>query len=317
MVYHQGDGSAKRMDFSLSLESPFNLEYTLESGQVFRWERRGDWWYGVVGDGVLKLRQEADSLICSSSRAHLDGAFVRSYFRLDEDLERVLVSIMKDANMTKAVQEFHGLRLVRQGQWECLASFLLATNSNIPRIKQMVSNICSAFGTEVEFEDSLFRLFPPPSVLAEAKTSELERCGLGYRAPFLKRVAASVEEGRLDFSELTLVGYEQARRLLLSRLLGEKLLLGVGPKVADCVLLFSCDKDEAFPIDVWIARALSRLYPSLVEPKLRKKIGSSRGVGLTLKEYERLSATARKYFGRYAGYAQQYLFMMARQNEAA
>jgi N-glycosylase/DNA lyase len=300
------------MEFTIGLESPFSLEYTLESGQAFRWQNRGEWRYGVVSGGVLKVKQEGDSLRCVSGSDLLDGGFVRRYFRLDVELEKVLSSIMKDETITLAVQTFYGLRLIRQERWECLASFILATNSNIPRIKKMVQAICARFGEPLQFEGIEYRAFPRPEVLSEASLPDLRACGLGYRAPFLKHVAASVEEGRVDFSELSLLDYEEARRALVKDLLGEKLLPGVGPKVADCVLLYSYDKDEAFPIDVWIAREIVKSYPTLLDPSLRMKLAPERRAKIGRGDYDRISSEVRSYFGPYAGYAQQYLFMMAR-----
>lgn len=305
------------MNFVVRLESPFDLEYTLESGQVFRWEHRAEWWYGVLDGGVLKVRQDGDTLTCASSADHIDSRYVANYFRLEEDPRTVLASIMVDSTMSRAVQQFYGLHLIRQDPWECLASFVLATNSNIPRIKRMVSNVCESFGERVGFEGSTYYAFPTSTSLAEAPLGRLRGCGLGYRAPFLKRVAQTVEAGKLHFGELSLRDYEEARGILLGSLPGGKLLLGVGPKVADCVLLFSCDKDEAFPIDVWVARSLLRFYPALVPPSLRRKLRSSSKKNLTKGEYELLSSEARKTFGRYAGYAQQYLFMLARSEGTA
>ena len=140
----------------------------------------------------------------------------------------------------------------------------------------------------------------------------LEGCGLGYRAPFLKRVAEAVELGRISFGDISIMDYEEARETLVRRLKGEKILLGVGPKVADCVLLFSLGKDEAFPIDVWVARALARAYPRLLGPRVMKKLRSGGRANLTKGEYDAISAAARKKFGAYAGYAQQYIFRKAR-----
>ncbi len=304
------------MEFTIGLESPFSLEYTLESGQVFRWQNRGEWWYGIVSGGVLKVKQEGDSLRCVSGADFLDSAFVRGYFRLDVELEKVLSSIMKDEMITLAVQTFYGLRLIRQERWECLASFVLATNSNIPRIKKMVQSICARFGEPLQFEGIEYHAFPKPEVLSQAPLSELRACGLGYRAPFLKRVATSVEEGTVDFSELSLLDYEEAKKTLLKGLLGEKSLPGVGPKVADCVLLYSFDKDDAFPIDVWIAREVVRSYPTLLDPGLRTKLAPERRTKISRGDYDRISSKVRSYFGPYAGYAQQYLFMMARSTES-
>jgi len=301
------------MEFLLGIESPFSLDYTLESGQVFRWENKGEWWYGVLPKGVLKAKQEGDSVRCVSSSDALDGAFVRSYFRLDEQLEPVLASIMKDQTMASAVQRFYGLRLIRQEFWECLASFLLATNANIPRIKKMVSSVCLAFGDPVEFEGLRYFAFPGPERLADAQVAELRDCGLGYRAPFLKHVAESVSRGIVSGGEVELMDYEQAHAALLKAFSGEKLLMGVGPKVADCVLLYSCGKDEAFPIDVWIARELANSYPKLVEPRVLKKLTRKPHGKLSRREYSDLSRASRAHFGHYAGYAQQYLYMLARE----
>jgi len=305
------------MEFTMGLDFPFSLDYTLESGQVFRWERKGEWWYGVVSGGALKLRSEQDSIRCVSSSDVLGSAFVRRYFRLDEPLEDVLGSIAKDDVMREAVQKFYGLRLIQQERWECLASFLLATNANIPRIKKMVASVCATYGDPFEFEGSQMKAFPRPEILAEAELSELVNCGLGYRAPFLKRVAGAVASGRIDFTELADMDYEKARAELLRELLGEKVLPGVGPKVADCVLLYSFGKDEAFPIDVWISRELVKSYPKLIPRRIRAKLRTGAKAKLTAADYNEISKAARARFGGYAGYAQLYLYSAARSRPTA
>ncbi len=301
------------MEFQVGLAgNPFSLEYTLSSGQVFRWTNRGEWWYGVVRGGVLKIRQEGETLRCESGADHLDGAFVQNYFSLDQDLERVYGSMPQGETMARAIQKFYGLRLIRQDPWECLGSFLLATNSNIPSITRMVANVSSAFGERFEYEGIAYSAFPTAERLADASVAELEGCGLGYRASYLKKVAEAVDSGKVDFGEVAILDYPPSHELLVSRLFGEKLLLGVGPKVADCVLLFSCGKVQAFPIDVWISRALARFYPELLEERLRRKLSAKTKVTISRAEYDRTSASARGYFGEYAGYAQQYLYMLAR-----
>jgi N-glycosylase/DNA lyase len=300
------------MEFTVSLDSPFSLEYTLESGQLFRWERRGEWWWGVVPGGVLRMQQDGDLLRCSSSSDRLDGEFVTQYFQLDVDLDHVLATISRDETISRAVEKFYGLRLVRQDTWECLASFVLATNANIPRIKKMVAAVCSRYGGIFEFEGEKQGAFPAAAVLASASEKDLFACGLGYRAPFLKRVATSVSDGKVDFAVGNLA-YSESRRLMMTELLGQKLLLGVGPKVADCVLLYSCGKDEAFPIDVWIAKILATSYPALLGRALVRRYKVEGKVKLSPSDYDRISARARAYFGKYAGYAQQYLFMAARE----
>ena len=298
------------------MDSPFSLEYTLDSGQLFRWERKGEWWSGVVPGGVLRLKQEGDVLRCNASSDRLDSGFVRRYFRLDVDLDHILATISRDETITRAVQKLYGLRLANQDTWECLASFVLATNANIPRIKKMVAALCSRYGERFESEGENQAAFPRPEALAAASEGDLLGCGLGYRGPFLKRVATAVAEGKVDFDALQRLDYPESRELLMTELLGQKLLLGVGPKVADCVLLYSCAKDEAFPIDVWIARVLATSYPALLGPTLRKRYASEGKVRLSPPDYDRISARVRSYFGRYAGYAQQYLFMAVREASA-
>jgi len=267
----------------------------------------------VVSGGVLRLKQEGEILRCSVSSDRLDSEFVARYFRLDVDLDHALASVSKDENITRAVEKFYGLRIVGQDTWECLASFVLATNANIPRIKKMVDAISSRYGETLEFEGEKYSTFPSPEALAAASEKDLLSCGLGYRAPFLRRVALSVSEGNVDFPALAGLGYSESRKLLMRELLGEKLLLGVGPKVADCVLLYSCGKDEAFPIDVWIARVLATSYPALLGRSLKKRYAAEGKVKLSPSDYDKISARVRAYFGRYAGYAQQYLFMAARE----
>ncbi len=301
------------MEFTVPLDTPFNLEYTLESGQLFRWERMGEWWFGIVSGAGIKVRQEGDALRCSSGSDLLDNNFVTNYFRLDEDLDHILASMAKDDVITKAIEKFYGLRLVRQDPWECLGSFVLATNANIPRIKKMVSSVCTRYGESTQFEGDTYHAFPSPEVLSRASVSDLRALGLGYRAPFLKHVAKSVAEGKVDLTSMPTLSYEKSQEILLTELFGEKLLLGVGPKVADCVLLYSLGKDEAFPIDVWITRMIAKSYPNLLPKPLRRRLAANAKLRLSIGEYRRVSNSIRSHFGVYAGYAQQYLYMASRE----
>jgi len=300
------------LDFTVPLSSPFSLEYTLESGQLFRWQRRGEWWLGAISGSALRIKQVGDLLRCTSASESLDGSFVRRYFRLDVDLDHVLASVSKDDTIAKAVEKYYGMRLVAQDFWECLASFVLATNANIPRIKKMVAAVCEEFGDRFEFEGERIAAFPTPASIAGATEGRLKACGLGYRAPFLRRVASAVAGDEVDSREIRGLEYSEARKLLLKELLGQKLLLGVGPKVADCVLLYSCGKDEAFPIDVWIGRVLADAYPRILGPALRRRLDGGERIGLSLSDYDKVSARVRPYFGDFAGYAQQYLYAAAR-----
>jgi len=306
------------LEFKLNLATvPFDLGHTLDSGQAFRWSPRGGWWYGVLPGGVIKVRQEEDCLVCVAGGDRLTPHGVHEYFRLDDSLERIYSGIMKDAHVTEAIQRFYGLRLIDQDVWECLVSFVIATNTNIPRIKLMISRLCDAFGEKVSFEGGDYSLFPTAESLAAATHDELGRCGLGYRARFVSSVAKKVFAGGVDLEELKLLDYERAKDVLVERVIGEKTFLGIGRKAADCVLLFSCGKDSAFPIDIWMARVLFRYYPRLFGKDLGQKLAShlSGSAKLSGGAYAQISASMREYFGEYAGYAQQYLFHDARKNK--
>jgi N-glycosylase/DNA lyase len=309
------------LEFKLNLSSiPFDLGHTLDSGQSFRWSARGEWWYGVVFGSAIKVRQEESSLVCETAAAaaeQLTPRLVHEYFRLDDSLERIYSRIMKDDHVTEAIQRFYGLRLINQDVWECLVSFVIATNTNIPRIKLMISNLCERFGEKASFEGNAYSAFPTAHALAQASLEDLTSCGLGYRARFVRSVAQKVNEGSVDLEELRLLDYERAKDLLTESILGEKTLLGIGRKAADCVLLFSCGKDSSFPIDVWMARVLSKYYPRLFDKETARRLDShvSRASRLSAGQYEKISASMREYFGEYAGYAQQYLFHDARKSK--
>jgi N-glycosylase/DNA lyase len=303
------------LEFTLNLSTiPFDLEHTLDSGQAFRWVRKGQWWYGVLPAGAVKVRQVEASLVCAAGSELISPQSVHAYFRLDDDFERIYSRIMKDDHITEAIQRYYGLRLIQQDVWECLISFVIATNTNIPRIKLMISKLCERFGEKATFEGNEYALFPRPHSLADATPEELASCGLGYRARFVRSVAQKVSSGGVDLEELRLLDYERARDVLVERILGEKTLLGIGRKAADCVLLFSCGKDSSFPIDVWMARVLAKYYPRLFDKEMADKLSShvSNETRLSGGTYEKISASMREYFGEYAGYAQQYLFHDAR-----
>jgi N-glycosylase/DNA lyase len=278
----------------LRLDVPFNLDATLCCGQVFRWERRGEWWFGVVGDHVGKVRQTGDVLEFSG----VDEAFVTCYLSLDHDLERVAGEIGRDEHVRAALHEFSGLRLVRQEPWECLVSFICATYKSVAAIRQMLQRLSARFGERVVFEDCEFFVFPSVARLARAGLGELEACGLGYRARYVSETARMVAEG-FDFEALRKVPYDEAKRLLLS-------FPGVGRKVADCVLLFGLGKLEAFPVDVWMKRVLLRHYAASFDKAFVKKLSEQGSPSDS--QYERLAGFGRAYFGRYAGYAQEYLY---------
>lgn len=267
----------------------FSLQASLASGQTFRWTAHqaapaGEWWYyGFIGRGVLKVRQDGARLLCESSDPALSAHRIAHYFGLDQPLAEILSSIDVDMQVHHAIARYRGLRVLRQDGWETLASFICASFNNILRIEGMIGRLCQAFGDPVALNGFRGFGFPEAQTIAAASERRLRSLGLGYRAPYLRATARLVAEGRLRIDHLRRVDYEAARRALLG-------CAGVGEKVADCVALFGCEKYEAFPIDVWMERAM-RYYFRHREVTRRKA-----------------HAYARRHFGPYAGYAQQYLY---------
>jgi N-glycosylase/DNA lyase len=253
-----------------------NLEYTLDSGQAFRWAREGEWWSGVVRDRAIRLRQEGDRL---EARGDADEGFLRSYLRLDDDLEAIYRDISRDGCIAGLIDRFRGLRLLRQDVWECSASYLLASYTNVPRIKKMIESLCRTYGKKLS---SGQYAFPTPEEIAEG-SGDIAVCRLGYRADWIKCYARSVADGEFDLEKLKAMDYDEAVRYL-------KTIKGVGDKVADCIALFSLNHLQACPVDVRIARAMKETY----------------GVSGS---YRKVSEYARRHFGPFAGYAQEYLYI--------
>jgi N-glycosylase/DNA lyase len=274
---------------------PFNLEVTLCCGQVFRWDKKGDWWYGVAGGKALRVRHVNGEL----EFANADSKFIENYFGLDDDLQKISAAVGRDEHIRKALREFWGLRVIRQDPWECLISYICATYKNIPAIKHMLLNLSSKFGEKTLLDGMEFFTFPTPEQLAGAKAKDLLECGLGYRAKYVQETSKRIFETNFELESLQQLPYTQAKKQLCN-------FAGVGPKVADCVLLFSLGKTEAFPVDRWVERVILNHYAEKLPPELVQKLQQREG--LTNSDYAKLNVFGREYFGEYAGYAQEYLY---------
>ena len=271
------------------------MDATLCCGQVFRWEKRGVWWYGIVGDRARKARQSAGLVECVGA----DETFITRYFSLDHDLQLIGRELGKDVHIKAALSDFWGLRIVRQPPWECLISFICATYKSVAAIRQMLLKLSEKFGEKVMLEGCDFHAFPTQERLAKASLRELEGCGLGYRAKYVLETSRLVCAGSFDFDGLRRMGYAEAKDALRE-------LPGVGAKVADCVLLFSLGMLEAFPVDVWVKRIILKYYSEHFPAGFVEKLSCQKGFSDA--DYERLNGFGRKYFGAYAGYAQEYLY---------
>ncbi|MFQ5941694.1 MAG: DNA-3-methyladenine glycosylase family protein [Nitrososphaerales archaeon] len=274
-----------------------NLDLTIESGQVFLWNKINDYWYGVDRNNIIKVSKNRKDLEYSSYPESVD---CKRIFGLEDDLNHIYREVSKDTVMEDALAKMRGLRIMRQDPYQCLISFICATNTSISMIKRMLTSMSMKFGKKIEYNGVSFHAFPEPKELAEASINELCRCSVGYRAPFIRKAAKTMLTKEVDFDYLKHVNYDRAKKDLMD-------VLGVGEKVADCILLFSLQKLESFPIDVWIARAIRKYYSQMFEKKLESE-------KITPKVYRMISSKMRGYFGAYAGYAQQYLYCYARNN---
>lgn len=255
----------------------------------------GDWWYGVVRGEVIKIRQLGQAL--EFENASHDRTV--EYFALGDDLREILGEINKDEYISGVIEEQRGLRILRQDPWECLLSFICATYKNIASIRRMLTELSRSYGERITFEKATFYSFPTAGRLARASLGGLARCGLGYRAKYVLETAKIVDGENFRLRNFQESSYSEAKQSLL-------MLPGVGQKVADCVLLFSLGRLEAFPVDVWVKRAILKHYAKSFSASSVRRLSFQRSISDV--DYRTLNEFGRDYFGQYAGYAQEYLY---------
>jgi N-glycosylase/DNA lyase len=265
----------------------YDLDATLSSGQSFRWRRIDESWVGIVGNRWVKLDAGPGSISAAVAESIQDWNWLVQYLQLEIGLEEIVRTFPADEPMQTALRACRGLRLLRQDPWECLASFILSSTKQIVQIQQIIKLLSERFGTSVPGLAPYPRAYSFPSAerLARCTEAELRACKMGFRAPYLLETARAIAAGQFDLRKVGALSLEDARAQLVS-------LPGVGRKIADCVLLFAYGFPTAFPVDVWVMKALKQLY----FPRRRK---------MNLKRLHSFSA---KHFGCYGGYAQQYLF---------
>ena len=285
----------------------FDLEKTLNSGQVFHWEKIGNKFYGTIEALPLALWQSGQTLFIGAPD-DLDGLkpsrfgrrrttvrrdavpdVVNRYFSLDHRLTEICDAFPQDSAMTAARDFCRGLRIIRQPRWECLATFICSSMKQVAHIRQISLALRKRFGTEKMIYVNHVYDFPSAERLGRSSERELRECALGYRAKNLLATARRVASGEADLDGWSKLADEELRERLCE-------LPGVGAKVANCVMLFAYERLRAFPIDVWIERVLRQQY----FPRKRKVTAQQ------LREF------CDRYFGEHGGYAQQYLFHHAR-----
>ena len=264
----------------------YDLDATLMSGQAFRWQSHEHGWAGVIGKRWVRLRHSPASLTAETAQPVSDWHWLAHYLQADVDWSGVVRTFPDDEPMRAAVAACRGLRLLRQDPWECLASFILSSTKQIVQIRQIVAVLCERYGEPVTVAPACppAFAFPTPARLARVTEAELRACKMGFRAPYLLATAGLVAGGQFDLARLQSLPVDVARAELMQ-------LAGVGRKIADCVLLFAYGFQSAFPVDVWVLKALRQLYFP------RRRVSPPR--------LHRFAAT---HFGPCAGYAQQYLF---------
>jgi len=268
----------------------YDLAATLASGQAFRWSLHDGAWEGIVGSRWVRLRQCGGGIEAETAVPVAGWSWLTDYLQTDLDFGSILQSFPDDEPMRASVTACRGLRLLRQEPWECLASFILSSTKQIVQIEQIVALLCDRFGEPLKVPAGCgpVHAFPNAERLAAASEGELRACKMGFRAPNLLATARRVAGGELDLRGLESRSASEARAALVA-------LPGVGEKIANCVLLFAYGFQEAFPVDVWVGKAIRQLYFPKRRPtpqRLRRFVGT--------------------YFGPNAGYAQQYLFHFAR-----
>ena len=252
------------------------LDPTLGCGQAHRWHKQSDGsWQGVIENDVVTLRQTENGFICEGAS---DLSAVRRYFREQDDLDEILSEISSaDPDVAFLSKACPGLRILKQPEWECLATYVLATNVNVKRISKMVESVCDLFGTDLGAR----RAFPTPGQILDKK-ERIGECRLGFREDRFITLAERTENGEIDIEGMKELSYPDLHAELCT-------IYGVGPKVADCIALFGYGHLEAFPVDVRIQKEMEARY------------------GVT-GSYKTVSSFGRRMFGRYAGYAQEFLY---------
>ena len=266
-----------------------SIDDTINSGQVFLWEKIKQNWYGIDGENIFVIDDKTKKFRKNQEEFN--------FFRQNDNFEEIFPQLKRDKIVKNAIKNFPGIRLLRQNPYQCYISFIVSANSNIPNIKTRLNNLCKKFGKKKIVDKREFFVFPEANVISNASISDILSCGVGYRAKAIKKASIAVTKNEIEFDILQNMNYQMAKQELLK-------VFGIGNKVADCILLFSLDKLEAFPLDRWMLRILQKYYSHKFEVTTKT---------ITNKTYDNMHEKIIEYFGKYAGYSQQFLFKMERE----
>ena len=286
----------KEQMYEIKNINSFELKDIFDCGQCFRWNKQEDGSYeGVFKRNVLNVKKEGNTVIFKGVCDGNIEEVVKDYFDLNRDYEKIKNNLSKiDDNMKKSIEYGKGIRILNQDLWETIISFIISANNNIPRIKGIIERLSENYGEEIDYNGKKYYMFPTPESLKDVSVERYRELGLGFRDIRLYETTKMILENKVNLEELEKnPNTMEVRDSLLT-------LSGVGPKVADCILLFSSLKRfEVFPIDVWVRRVMNDLYiKNEDETKVSKK---------------QIEKIAKEKFGNLAGLAQQYLFYWRRE----
>ena len=250
------------MDIKIKITPPFNLEATLNCGQCFRFEKLADGRFkGVVKNIVIEVEQQKDTLIFYNAKKE-DILYLKEYFDLNTDYNKINEEIAQTKMLKEIVDSEKGIRILKQEPFEALISFIISQNNNIPRIKKIIKTLCENFGEKINDDYT----FPKAETLYKMQESDLAFLKAGFRARYIIDAAKKVQNKTVDLEKIKSLDYLSAKEEL-------KKIVGVGDKVADCTLLFGFYKTEAFPIDVWMKKALETYFKDGIPKKALKHGG--------------------------------------------
>ncbi|OGO79281.1 MAG: 8-oxoguanine DNA glycosylase [Clostridiales bacterium GWB2_37_7] len=271
----------------------FDARNIFECGQCFRWKKEADDSYtGVAYGKVLNVKSDYDHgtvVLNNTTREDFEEIWY-SYFDLGRDYGSIKEALAQDEILKSAIEYGRGIRILNQEPWELLISFIISANNNIPRISKSIDALSQMFGEAIKYSGKLYYSFPAVNKLGQAELKQIDMCGTGYRCKYLYQTSRMINSGEIDLEAISKLRTEEAKKELLR-------LSGVGPKVADCILLFSMQKHDTYPIDVWVKRVTEHFY-------IHRDVSM-----MQIQEF------AKERFGKLAGFAQQYLFYFAREQK--
>lgn len=280
--------------YKIKVDEYFRLEKILY-GQCFRWKLTPEGKYvGVVDNNVIKIWQEKDIVYFYALYNNDIEAFIHNYFDMDTDYKKIITSIKRKSNnplLNEIIKYSKGTRILNQSIFEIVISYIFSASNNIPRIENSIERLSQLYGNKMEFENNIYYSFPTIEQLKKVSSDEYkEKIRIGFRAPYVEKTVKDIYTNGYDLEKIMKMDTESARKKLME-------LQGIGPKVADCILLFSMHKKDVFPIDTWIEKVMKKYFN---DEKLTKK---------------QIQQLINNEFGKYKGIINHYMFYWGRENK--